>query len=71
MEALIGEEVYHYNSKLNAKEPFEGGAWEWHQDYGYWYASGCLFPRMATCFMALDPSTRENACLEVLKCSHL
>lgn len=71
MEALIGEEVYHYNSKLNAKEPFEGGAWEWHQDYGYWYANGCLFPQMATCLMALDPSTRENGCLEVLKGSHL
>ncbi len=71
MEELIGEEVYHYNSKLNAKEPFEGGAWEWHQDYGYWYASGCLFPAMATCMMALDPCTAENGCLEVLKGSHL
>jgi ectoine hydroxylase len=71
MEALIGEEVYHYNSKLNAKEAFEGGAWEWHQDYGYWYASGCLFPRMSTCMMALDPCVAENGCLEVLKGSHL
>jgi ectoine hydroxylase len=70
MEAIIGEEVYHYNSKLNAKEPFEGGAWEWHQDYGYWYANGCLFPRMATCILALDPSTKENGCLQVLKGSH-
>ena len=57
MEALIGDEVYHYNSKLNAKEPFEGGAWEWHQDYGYWYNNGCLFPMMASCLMALDPCT--------------
>jgi hypothetical protein len=71
MEALIGDEVYHYNSKLNAKEPFEGGAWEWHQDYGYWYHNGCLFPRMATCLMALDPCTLENGCLQVLKGSHL
>ncbi len=71
MEAIVGEEVYHYNSKLNAKEPLEGGAWEWHQDYGYWYASGCLFPRMATCILALDASVRENGCLQVLKGSHL
>jgi hypothetical protein len=70
MEELIGGEIYHYNSKLNAKEPREGGAWEWHQDYGYWYASGCLFPQMSTCILALDPSTRENGCLEVLKGSH-
>jgi hypothetical protein len=26
------------------KEPYVGGAWEWHQDYGYWYHTGCLFP---------------------------
>ena len=70
MEALVGGEVYHYNSKLNAKEPFEGGAWEWHQDYGYWYASGCLFPDMATCILALDPCTRENGCLQVLRGAH-
>ncbi len=37
MESLLGGEVYHYHSKLTAKDPFEGGAWEWHQDYGYWY----------------------------------
>jgi len=36
MEALLGGPVYHYQSKLTAKEPFVGGAWEWHQDYGYW-----------------------------------
>ena len=71
MEALLGDEVYHYNSKLNAKEPFEGGAWEWHQDYGYWYHNGCLFPRMASCLLALDPCTQENGCLQVLKGSHL
>jgi ectoine hydroxylase-related dioxygenase (phytanoyl-CoA dioxygenase family) len=37
MEDLLVGEVYHYHSKLTAKEPLEGGAWEWHQDYGYWY----------------------------------
>ena len=36
--------VYHYQSKLTAKEPEVGGAWEWHQDYGYWYHNGCLRP---------------------------
>jgi hypothetical protein len=34
MEDLLGGEAYHYHSKLTAKEPREGGAWEWHQDYG-------------------------------------
>ncbi|MCB1743753.1 MAG: phytanoyl-CoA dioxygenase family protein, partial [Gammaproteobacteria bacterium] len=30
-EMLIGEPVYHFQSKLTAKDPHVGGAWEWHQ----------------------------------------
>ena len=37
---LGGQEVYHWHSKLMLKEPAVGGAWEWHQDYGYWYNQG-------------------------------
>ena len=70
MEDLLGGEVYHYHSKIAAKEPYEGGAWEWHQDYGYWYNNGCLFPLMASVMVALDPATRENGCLQVLRGSH-
>src|SRR3546814_18049122 len=29
--------VCHYHTTLMQKEPRVGGAWEWHQDYGYWY----------------------------------
>jgi ectoine hydroxylase len=71
MESLLGGEVYHYHSKLTAKEPFEGGAWEWHQDYGYWYNNGCLFPLMASVMVALDKCTKENGCLQVVRGSHL
>lgn len=70
MEDLLGGEVYHYHSKITAKEPREGGAWEWHQDYGYWYNNGCLFPYMASAMIALDKCTKSNGCLQVLKCSH-
>jgi len=70
MEDLLGGEVYHYHSKITAKEPHEGGAWEWHQDYGYWYNNGCLFPYMASAMTALDRCTKENGCLQVLKGSH-
>src|SRR5262249_23034662 len=37
METLLDGEVYHYHHKMILKEPFVGGAWAWHQDYGYWY----------------------------------
>ena len=67
MEALLGGPVYHFQSKLTAKEPFVGGAWEWHQDYGYWYHNGCLFPHLASCQLALDRSARENGCLQMVR----
>jgi hypothetical protein len=71
MEQLLGGEVYYYHSKMNFKEPFTGGAWAWHQDYGYWYNNGCLFPLLASCLISIDPATRENGCLQVLRGSHL
>ncbi|MGF1583027.1 MAG: phytanoyl-CoA dioxygenase family protein [Gemmataceae bacterium] len=71
METLLGGEVYHYHHKMIQKEPKVGGAWTWHQDYGYWYNNGCLFPLMASCLMAVDKATKENGCLQVLRGSHL
>ena len=71
MAKLLNDEVYHYHHKMMLKEPKVGGAWEWHQDYGYWYQNGCLFPDMASCLIALDPANRENGCLQVIRGSHL
>lgn len=70
MERLLDGEVYHWHSKMTIKEPFSGGAWEWHQDYGYWYSYGCLYPYLSTCMIAIDRATRENGCLQVLRGSH-
>jgi ectoine hydroxylase len=70
MEQLLGGEVYHYHTKMMLKEPYVGGAWEWHQDYGYWYHNGCLFPLLASCLIAVDRATKENGCLQVLAGSH-
>ncbi len=71
MERLLDGEVYHYHSKMILKDPEVGGAWTWHQDYGYWYQNGVLFPLMSSVMVAVDPSTRDNGCLQVLKGSHL
>ncbi|MEX1094706.1 MAG: phytanoyl-CoA dioxygenase family protein [Planctomycetales bacterium] len=71
MEQLLGGEVYHWHNKMILKEPRVGGAWAWHQDYGYWYDNGCLFPDLASCMIALDQATRANGCLQVLRGSHL
>src|SRR3954469_5744734 len=69
-EKLLGGEVYHYHSKMIMKDAKVGGAWAWHQDYGYWYQNGVLFPLLTSAFIAVDPATRENGCMQVLKGSH-
>lgn len=69
-EALLGEEIYLYSHKMTMKQPREGGAWEWHQDFGYWYNNGCLRPDMLSVYVSLDKATRENGCLQVLKGTH-
>ncbi|MBS7233788.1 phytanoyl-CoA dioxygenase family protein [Flavobacterium psychroterrae] len=63
--------VCHYHSKLMQKEPKVGGAWEWHQDYGYWYKNQFMFPeQMMSVLIALTPANKENGCLQVISESH-
>ena len=69
-ERILGGEVYHYHSKMIMKDPKVGGAWTWHQDYGYWYQNGVLLPLLCSAFIAVDPATRENGCMQVLRGSH-
>ncbi len=70
MERLMDDEIYLYHYKMMVKEPRVGGAWEWHQDYGYWYNNGCLYPDMASVMIAVDRAHRGNGCLQVIKGSH-
>ncbi|MEL6109276.1 MAG: phytanoyl-CoA dioxygenase family protein [Planctomycetota bacterium] len=69
-EQLLNDEPYHYHSKMIMKDARIGGAWTWHQDYGYWYSNGVLTPNLVSAFIAVDPATRENGCLQVIRESH-
>ena len=73
VQQLLGNKakVCHFHSKLMQKEPRVGGAWEWHQDYGYWYKNQFMFPdEMMSVMIALTPASQENGCLQVIKGSH-
>ncbi|XP_077986948.1 L-proline trans-4-hydroxylase-like [Glandiceps talaboti] len=70
MEQLLGGEVYHYHTKLIMKEARTGGQFNWHQDYGYWYNNGCLYPDMGSVMLAIDKADAENGCLQILPGSH-
>ena len=65
-EQILEEEPYHYHSKMIMKDAGTGAAWEWHQDYGYWYDNGLLQPLLTSCFIAIDAATEENGCLQVV-----
>lgn len=63
--------ICHFHSKLMQKEPKVGGAWEWHQDYGYWYKNEFLYPdQMISVMTAITEANKENGCLQVIKGSH-
>ncbi len=72
VQGLLGPgEVCHFHSKIMQKQPRVGGAWEWHQDYGYWYKNGFLYPEaMISVMLALTDANKENGCLQVLKGTH-
>ena len=70
VEELLGGEVYHYHSKMVLKDARVGGAWAWHQDYGYWYQNGLLFPDLISVMISVDKATVENGCLQVIRGSH-
>jgi len=69
---MAGESaVCHFHSKLMQKEPKTGGAWEWHQDYGYWYKNEFLFPdQMISAMIAMTEANKQNGCLQVIEGSH-
>lgn len=71
-QCLGGESlVCHFHSKLMQKEPKVGGAWEWHQDYGYWYKNQFMFPdELVSVMVALTEANKENGCLQVIRGSH-
>ena len=71
-QLLVGDApVCHYHSKLMQKDPQVGGAWELHQDYGYWYKNQFMFPdQLISVMVALTESNEQHGCLQIIKGSH-
>ncbi len=68
LEQLWGDRVRYYYQLQMLKDPRTGG-WQYHQDYGYHYQQ-FLFPAFASVMVALDPATRANGCLKVVRGSN-
>lgn len=71
LRQMFGEDVYVHQFKLNAKAPFEGDVWQWHQDYGTWARDdGMPQPRAMNVAVFLDEVMAINGPLMFIPKSH-
>ncbi|MFF9072082.1 phytanoyl-CoA dioxygenase family protein [Streptomyces sp. NPDC014872] len=70
-EELLGEPVYVYQFKVNMKQPGEGAAWPWHQDFAFWSREdGMPADKAVNIAVLLDEVHQENGPLRVIPGSH-
>lgn len=68
---LLDEDLYLYQFKVNAKPPFTGDLWAWHQDYLAWkIADNLPAPRLLNVGLYLDDVTEFNGPLIFIPGSH-
>src|SRR6267154_3718521 len=68
---LLGDDVYVYQFKINAKVAFRGDLWEWHQDYVFWMKEdGMPEPRATNAVVFLDEVNELNGPLVFIPGSH-
>ncbi|MEU9759819.1 phytanoyl-CoA dioxygenase family protein [Streptomyces sp. NPDC047985] len=70
-EELLGEPVYVYQFKVNMKQPGEGAAWPWHQDFAFWNREdGMPADKAVNIAVLLDDVHQENGPLRIIPGSH-
>ncbi|WP_340384765.1 phytanoyl-CoA dioxygenase family protein [Streptomyces sp. SS7] len=68
---LLGQDVYLFQLKVNAKPPFTGEQWAWHQDYLAWrLADNLPEPRLVNVGVFLDDVTEFNGPVIFVPGSH-
>lgn len=65
--ALLDDDIRCLGDEAQLKPPRVGSAHPWHQDQPYY--SG-LAAHFATIWLALDPATKANGCMQVIPGSH-
>jgi ectoine hydroxylase len=70
-EGLLGSQAYVYQFKVNLKQPKDGAAWPWHQDFPYWkLEDGMPEPHAVNIAILLDDAHEGNGPLVVIPGSH-
>ena len=71
VEQVLGEKLYMHQYKVNAKAPFDGELWQWHQDYGTWARDdGMPEPRAMNIAVFMDEVMTVNGPLMIIPKSH-
>ena len=71
VEQVLGEPLYVHQFKINAKAPFDGELWQWHQDYGVGAREdGMPEPRAMNIAVFLDEVMAVNGPLMLIPRSH-
>ena len=69
VEPLLGPDIILFSTHFICKPTGDGRRVPWHEDSAYWRR--LLEPmEVATVWLALDPSTKENGCMYVIPRSH-
>ncbi len=64
---LLGDDIRCLGDEAQFKPPRVGSAHPWHQDQPYYSGQTAHF---ATIWLALDPATKANGCMQVVPGSH-
>jgi ectoine hydroxylase len=68
---LLRGDAYIHQSRLNPKQGFTGGQWNWHQDFGTWHREdGMPEPRCVMTAIMLDSASAVNGPLLLVPGSH-
>lgn len=70
-EALIGEEVYIHQARINAKPGFSGAPFQWHSDFETWHVEDGM-PKMnaLSALITLNDNKEYNGPLMIMPGSH-
>lgn len=69
VEPIVGPDIALFSSHFICKPPAVGKRVPWHEDSAYW--RGRLDPmHVVTVWLAIDPSTPANGCMQVIPRTH-
>lgn len=70
VEPIVGPNIGLWSSHFICKEPLIGKPTPWHEDSAYWKGRLTRFDKIATVWLAIDRSTKENGCMRVIPGTH-